>query len=92
MVWFYAVRIGHYVIDWQALKKIIFHRYGSDIIISTRPGCSYTVISLKYRAEQVLHDLWYTQRKSDDRDEKIRIIRTAAEFILEDASLKVRET
>lgn len=66
-------------------KTVIYHlqeRYGTDVIISKVK--QNTIVCFKHTGHQILTDAWYTANRSSEREERIRLVETAADLILEE--------
>lgn len=72
------------------VKKKLKERYGNDIIISAKRK-KKTIVSFTNIASNTLIDTWYTNRANNDEDERLRIVRAAAEIIREDIKSKTYE-
>lgn len=80
--------------DDQPYTKLYFRKkledhFGSRIILTQVPGCD-AIFCLRETADRTLHEKWYNElRLSNQEDERMRIVETAANIIREDISSRV---
>lgn len=66
---------------WKTVKFRLLERYGSDIFITSNKS---HVVCFKNTGFKIITDAWYEQRLSCEKDERRRIVETAAAIIVED--------
>lgn len=69
--------------DDRTIVKKIREKYGDQVIISSSAG-KPKIFCFGSAFYNVLHDTWYTAKCADKREEKLRIVKTAASIILEE--------
>ncbi len=67
----------------KTIKAKMKERYGDQIVFCTI-RTKQTVVCFRATGEKILNEAWYTSRCQDEQAERERIVRTAAEIILED--------
>ena len=70
------------------LKKKLIDHYGCNITITEVPG-QVSNLSFRDTDEKILHEKWYTDRKTKEVDERLCIIEAAAAIIREDIRCKI---
>ena len=65
-------------------------KYGCDIIISTNTN-SEAVVYLRTTGQRILSDQWYIDRRTDEAEERSRIVIAATKIIKGDMNSKVSE-
>lgn len=76
--------------DRHVIQKLE-EKFGSDIIVTHLQNRSPTVC-FKDTGEKILSDTFYTSRKENDADERLRIVTAAAKIIREDIRSTAYET
>ena len=66
---------------WKTVKARLLERYGSDIILTSKKP---HIVCFKNTGYKIITDAWYEQRLSSEKDERRRIVKTAAAIIVED--------
>ena len=66
--------------DDRYLKKKLMVRFGPNIHVTDLPGRS-VVICFSGTASKILSDVWYQNRQIVEKDEELRVIKTAAAII-----------
>lgn len=69
--------------DDRVIIKKLEEKYGDKLIISKVDGKS-TLFCFRDTSSKILHKTWQTAKGSDDKEEKLKIIRTAAKILLDD--------
>lgn len=80
-----------YVPTERTIKKRLIENYGDDILISVQKK-KVTTICFRDTGYKILTNAWYNARNTDDQEERLRIVRTAAEIVREDIRSKVYDT
>lgn len=70
------------------LKRKLQSVYGESIVITQQVGRN-NVFCFTEKAHEILNEAWYIEKKSDDTEEKMRIVETAARIILADIRSQV---
>lgn len=63
-----------YVPTAKTIKKRLVEKYGDGIIISTNKK-KETIVCVRDTGYQILTNAWYNEKKLDDREETLRIVR-----------------
>ncbi|KAE8737145.1 hypothetical protein FOCC_FOCC017394 [Frankliniella occidentalis] len=66
------------------LKAKLLQHYGSGITITDGFGSKSSIVNITGFVEKLLYDNWYNDRQNDEGDERLRIVKLAAQIILED--------
>lgn len=82
--------LSDYIPDDRTIIKKLSEKYGQRLFLTEVPGCS-PIVTLKDSVDNILKDVWYSQKNNDERTERIRIVKKAAEIIREDIRLKTYE-
>lgn len=69
--------------DSRTVKARIIHKYGDDVLISENKK-KKTVLCFKNVGHKILTDHWYSNRNLDPQKERLRIVKTACDIIVED--------
>lgn len=67
----------------KTIKERMMGKYGDRIVFSTI-RIRKTVVSFRTSSDRILSDSWYTSRSKDELGECERVVRKAAEIILDD--------
>ena len=67
----------------KRLKEKLLAAFGDNVTITELPG-KHGVVSFRDTARKILHDTWYTDKASDAKTERKRIVETAAAIVRED--------
>lgn len=73
--------------DAKYLKKMILEYFGSQVVYSSTRRTS--LFSFKDKCIDFCAEKWYNDRKQSQEEERLRIIKTAAQIIREDIQLKI---
>ena len=73
------------------LKRKLQDHYGNTVTIPKVPGRSY-IFSFHEYSDKILHDRWYTDRCSSEKDERKRVEETAARIIRQDIRAMVYDS
>ena len=82
---------GDYRPDIRTVKSRLLKEFGDDILIVERANKS-TIVCFRNTGYKILTDAWYSEKKINFEEERMRIVRTAATIILEDIRSQVYET
>lgn len=82
---------GDYRPDIKTVKDRLLKKYGSDILISTSAN-KKPVVCFKNTGYQILTDSWYQHKSLSEKEERRRIVETAAAIIVEDIRSQVHDT
>lgn len=72
------------------MKTRLKQKYGDRIII-TQNQKNAPVVCFREMGMKILINSWYTMKKNDEREERLRIVETAAAIIKEEIHSKVYE-
>ena len=72
-----------FVPETKTIKEKLKQKYGDGILISSQKN-NEMVMCFRRTGDKTLSNSWYSQRKLNEQDERLRIVRTAAAIILED--------
>lgn len=72
----------------KSLKKRLQDHYGSDIIISVGQH-QETVLCFRNTGYKILSQQWYKSKQANEEEERLRVVRAAADIIREDIRSKV---
>ncbi len=67
----------------RSMKRKLLDHFGDDIIITCLPG-KKSVICFRNTGYKILSSAWYTQKSQDQKQERLRIVKTAAAIVRED--------
>lgn len=82
---------GEYQIDSRTVKSRLLQKFGEDILIVD--SSNKTTICFKNTGYKILTDNWYNTMKSSNREEeRLRVVKAAADIILEDIRSQVYNT
>ena len=73
----------------KTVIKRLQEKYGSDVIISS--SAPY-VICFKNTGYRILTESWYNQKCALEKEERLRIVKTAAAIIIEDIRSEIYDT
>lgn len=73
---------GEYIPERKTVINHILKSYGEYIIISKMKHD--TVVCFKHTGHKILTNAWYTEKRSSEREEHLRLIETTADIILEE--------
>lgn len=80
---------GEYQIDSRTIKSRLLEKFGEDIVDTHKK----TTICFKNTGYKILTDNWYSTMKYPDREgERLRVVKAAADIILEDIRSQVYNT
>lgn len=65
------------------LKTKLAEKYGSNVVISELPG-KHSVFCFRGNCEKLLNDEWYKQKEASPQEERVRILKTAAQILRQD--------
>lgn len=82
---------GDFRPEMRTVKDRLFKKYGSDIIIAETSN-RITVVCFKNTGFKILSDNWYENRKTDPKEERLRVVQAAAAIILEDIRSQIYST
>ncbi|XP_076040412.1 glutamate--cysteine ligase isoform X1 [Oratosquilla oratoria] len=75
----------------KTIKSELIERYGHDIIVSVNKNRK-PVICFRDTGNKILTDAWYENHRShDEKEERLRIVKTAARIIAEDIRSQMYE-
>lgn len=80
---------GPYLPDIRTVKSHLNKKFGDDIIITDLGSCKGAIVCYKNIGHKILYDKWYEERKSDVQQERLRVVKAAAEIIVEDIRSQV---
>lgn len=69
--------------DNRTIKRKLVDHYGENMLVIDSKG-KPTIFCFVSTSRQILQEKWYNNRETDEHTEKIRIVRTAANIVLED--------
>lgn len=69
--------------DIRTVKSRISKKYGEDVLIAEAAN-KEAVICFRNLGYKILSNNWYDNRMSDPQEERLRIVKTAADIILQD--------
>lgn len=73
---------GNYIPERKTVIQHLLERYGEDVIISKIKQS--TIVCFKNTGHKILTDAWYNEKRSSEREERLRLVETAADVILEE--------
>lgn len=82
---------GDVLPDIRTVKSRISKKYGEDVLILESVN-KEAVICFRNLGYKILSNSWYENRMSDPQEERLRIIKTAADIILQDIRSQVYNT
>lgn len=82
---------GEHVPDKKTVKTRLLKKYDEDVLIVER-GAKQTVVCFINTGYKILSDSFYQSRHSDPQEERLRIVRAAADILREDIRSQVYET
>ena len=74
---------GNHAYTRKRLKEKLKNAFGDNVTITELPGKN-GVVSFRDTAQKILHNKWYTEKASDVKSERKRIVETAAAIVRED--------
>ena len=81
---------GDYPPDPRTVKARLLQKYGDDIsIVVTHKR---TIVCFRNTGFKILTDSWYASKKTNAEEERLRVVRAAANILLEDIRSQVYET
>lgn len=85
---------GDYKPDIRTVKAHLLKHYGDKIIVVEvgRGRNHHTVVCFTDVGQKILYDNWYSERKSNPAEERMRVVKSAADIILEDIRSQVYDT
>lgn len=84
-------KMGDMAIGPKAFKQRLINKYKQDILIIHHKG-KPTFVCFRNTGYKILTESWYKSRATTEKDERLRVIRAAADIIREDIRSKVYET
>lgn len=81
--------------DIRTVKTHLIKRYGSDKITIAEVGrgrSHHVVLCFTDVGQKILYDNWYNERKGNPAEERMRVVKSAAEIILQDIRSQVYDT
>lgn len=82
---------GDYRPHIKTVKAQLLKKYGNDILIAFTANKS-PMVCFRNTGYKLLTDAWYNEKISDEKEERRRIVKTAAAIIVEDIRSTVYET
>lgn len=80
------------VYDEKYFLSVLKETYGDAMFVTSLPGVP-NVLCFKGKAAKVLHKSWYQeQRRTDETEERLRIVETAAEIVRQDICAEAYDT
>lgn len=70
----------------KTIRAHLLAKYGNDVIVSVNAPF---VVCFKNTGYKIITDSWYEQKSATEREERLRIVRTAAAIIVEDIRGKI---
>lgn len=77
--------------DNKTIQRRIVEHYGENIIMTGTKG-KQTIFCFVSTGQKILQEKWYSDRQSDEETERLRVVRAAANIVLEDIRSAVFET
>lgn len=81
---------GSYKPDVKTVKARLKEKYGDDILLTSNKN-KKPVVCFRNIGEKIITDTWYKQRCKSEREERLRIVQSAAKIICEDVRSQVYE-
>ncbi|KMQ83773.1 hypothetical protein RF55_19127 [Lasius niger] len=75
----------------NTLRKKLQEKYGDDIIFTIKQNREF-ILSFRDTGHKILTSNWYEKQNSDIKEERLKIVKAAAEIITEDIRSQVYET
>lgn len=83
---------GDCIPDVRTAKTHLKKRFGDDIVIVEMGSNKGSVVCFKNTGHRILYDHWYKEQKGDAHHERLRVVKAAAEIIVEDIRTQVYDT
>lgn len=83
---------GDYIPDVRTAKTHLKKRFGDDIVIVEMGSNKGSVVCFKNTGHRILYDHWYKEQQGDAHHERLRVVKAAAEIIVEDIRTQVYDT
>lgn len=75
---------GDYKPDIKSVEAHLKRKYGEKIMFTKIGQGHTTILSFRDVGQKILYEKWYDERQSNPADERLRVVKTAAQIILED--------
>lgn len=75
----------------STLKSKLKVYYGDENIVFTSIGGKVTVVCFTRTAHEILYNTWYEERKENDNDKKVKVIKKATEILSDDIRIMLEE-
>lgn len=75
----------------KTVKTKLIEKYGDSIVIASNSN-KKTTICFKGISNEILTNAWYTNKKVNKEEERLRILKTAATIITDDVKLNIYDT
>lgn len=82
---------GDYRPHIKTVKAQLLKKYGDDIVLAFSVNKS-PVVCFRDTGYKILTNIWYNQKSSNEKEERVRIVKTSTAIITEDIRSKVYET
>ncbi|KMQ95976.1 hypothetical protein RF55_3771 [Lasius niger] len=73
---------GDYRPDIRTIKAHLLQKYGDDILL-VKTAQKPPIVCFRNTGFKILTNAWYDEKKSDKREKRLRVVRTAAAIVLE---------
>ena len=85
---------GDYKPDIRSVKTHLTKRYGEKIMFAElgRGRSHQSVLCFRDIGKKILYDNWYNERRNNAAEERLRVVKAAAEIILEDIRSQTYDT